>query len=381
MNHILAITLKDLHEVLRDKMTFIFLLAMPILFTLMFGLAFGRAPGQSAPLKVGWIDQDGGEAAQALAYRLEQDARIRLEPYAGSAADLETAVRDGKLAAGVIVPAGYSAGLAAGQPRTIALYAAPANPANLAVQSAARRVAGAAAAARIAVAAGQSYAPAFAQALAAWQEPPLRLSAAVRPAAPVFSFSQTAPAMMIQFALAGIITAAQMMVQERKARCMQRLLTTRAARAEILLGHFLAIFTMIFAQFILLVAFGQAILKLDYLRLPLATLAMMLSAALFTAAVGLLVGSLAQTEDQAVIFALVPMFVLSALGGAWLPLEMTSAGFRTVGQLTPVGLALDGFKNILARALPPQAVIVPALALLAYAGAAFALAVWKFKYE
>ena len=43
--------------------------------------------------------------------------------------------------------------------------------------------------------------------------------------------------MMLQFGLAGLISAAQVLVSERKSRCLQRLLTTPLQRYQILLGH------------------------------------------------------------------------------------------------------------------------------------------------
>ena len=47
MNRIFDITLKDLMQILRNRMTFLFLLIMPIAFTLLFGLAFGGS-GQTS---------------------------------------------------------------------------------------------------------------------------------------------------------------------------------------------------------------------------------------------------------------------------------------------------------------------------------------------
>lgn len=71
---------------------------------------------------------------------------------------------------------------------------------------------------------------------------------------------------------------------------------------------------------------------------------------LFVAALGLLIGASAREEVQAVIFSLVPMFVLAGLGGAWLPLEVNGRRFQVIGHLTPVAWAMDGFQKILARA-------------------------------
>ncbi len=64
-------------------------------------------------------------------------------------------------------------------------------------------------------------------------------------------------------------------------------------------------------------------MKVDYLRVPAATLLVAFSAALCISALGLLIGILARTEEQATIFSLIPMFVFAGLGGAWVPLEVT----------------------------------------------------------
>ena len=195
------------------------------------------------------------------------------------------------------------------------------------------------------------------------------------------TLAQFSPGMMIQFAIAGLLTAAQVLVGERKSRCMQRLLTTSTSRLEILLGHFLAIFTLILTELALLILFGQLLLKLDYFRQPLATLIMALATALFVAALGLLIGALAKTDEQAIIFAMIPMFVFSGLGGAWMPLEATGKAFQAIGHLSPVAWAMDGFKAIIARGLDLNAIWLPAAVLLGYALLFGGLAVWKFKYE
>ena len=144
------------------------------------------------------------------------------------------------------------------------------------------------------------------------------------------------------------------------------------------MGHYLAIFTIIFVQFLLLMLFGQ-LLHVDYLRLPLATLLVAVVTAICIASLGLLIGVLAKSEEQAIVFSLIPMFVLSGLGGAWVPLEYTGAAFQSVGHVSPVAWAMDGFKNIVARGLGFDSVLLPALALLGYALLFFGLALWRFR--
>ena len=184
--------------------------------------------------------------------------------------------------------------------------------------------------------------------------------------------------MLVQFAMAGLIGASEVLVLERKSGALRRLLTTPISRLGILLGHFLAMLVMILLQLAILVAFGQLALGVEYLRTPWATLLMVLATALWSAGMGLLLGVVARTEEQATTISIVVMLLLSALGGAWIPLEFTGPAFQTVGHLMPTAWAVDGFENLVIRGLGIESVLLPAAILLAYAAAFFGLAVWRF---
>jgi len=118
MNRIFDITLKDLTQILRDRKTFMFLLLMPILFTVFFSLAFGglQSPADNR-LPVGYLDLDNGSISQAFKSLLANSTVIRLDEDATrNAADLDQLVSDGKLAAALIVPAGYGQSVRDGTP-------------------------------------------------------------------------------------------------------------------------------------------------------------------------------------------------------------------------------------------------------------------------
>jgi len=183
--------------------------------------------------------------------------------------------------------------------------------------------------------------------------------------------------MMLQFAIAGLLAAAQIIVTERKSRTLQRLLTTNTRKIHVVLGHYLAIFLLIFTQFTILITFGQFVLKVDYLRLPSATMLVAFCAALCISALGLLIGIVAKTEEQAISFSLIPMFVFAGLGGAWVPLEFTGETFQAIGHLSPIAWGMDGFENICARGLGFESVLIPSAALAGYAVLFFTLAVWR----
>ena len=392
MIRILDIALKDLMQLVRDFKTFMFLLLMPIVFTLLLGYAFGGFSGgdSDSRLPVGFLNEDDRWISESLRDLLGDSEVIRLhEDKFLTASDLEILVAEGDLAAAIIIPKGYSKDILADKTARLIVIADTDMTAWTTIEAElltlAIRLDGAVRTATIVDELIGEQAPfkyAFKQTINAWEEPPIAIvettSSVVKETDEgVASLAHTAPGMMLQFSIAGLLTAAQVIVTERKSRTLQRLLTTAARRTHILLGHYLAIFVLVFIPFLILIAFGQFVLKIDYLRVPEATTLVAFCAALSIAAMGLLIGVLAQSEEQAIIFSLIPMFVLSGLGGAMVPLEVTGETFRAIGHISPIAWAMDGFKNITIRGFGFDSVLVPAAALAGYAVVFFALAVWR----
>ena len=393
MKRILDIAAKDLTQILRDRKSFLFLLIMPIAFTFLFGFAFGGfITGKTDPrLPVALVNEDGGDLSLRLVGLLENSEVIVLkQDDKKTLADYEKSLSKGDIAGILVIPAGYSDSLLTGSLPRLSLTVDLTQTAGTTVQgevlAAASRLASAVQTALIVGQTSSAFEPAFEQALAAWEEPPVRIETASavltteqKPSQQVLSLAHTSPGMMLQFAIASLLTSATVVVNERKTRSLQRLLTTATRRPHILLGHYLAIFALIFSQFLVLITFGQLILKVDYFRLPGATLLVAFTASLCISALGLLIGVLAKSEEQAIAFSLIPMFLFAGLGGAWVPLEFTGATFQAIGHVTPVAWAMDGFKNITVRLLGFESVLLPSAALAGYALLFFLLAVWRFR--
>ena len=391
---ILDLASKDLLQMLRDRKTFLFFLLMPVAFTLLFGFVFNGAAqaDTDSRLPVGLLNQDqAAPLSLELESLLSSSNVIRLETYVDVTA-LEESVSDQSLAAAIIIPVGYGDSLQTNLPLKLTVITNPATPAGLSAQTeigvAASRLNRAIHTAQVIASQGHvSFEAALHDALVAWQNPPVHLAliqsqtglaeSGATPTA-VNNFAHSSPGMILQFAIAGLLTCAQVIVSERKNRCLQRLLTTATSRVQILLGHYLSIFLLIFSQFAILILFGQFVLKLDYFAHPLATLLIALTAALCISALGLLIGVLSKSEEQAVTYALICMFILAGVGGAWVPLEFTGSTFQTIGHLTPLAWAMDGFKNILVRGLGLTSVLLPAAALLGYAILFLGLSTWRF---
>ena len=389
---------KDLLQIFRDRKSLIFLLAMPLVFTLFMGFAYSGAPSQETDqrIPVGWIDNDpGGPLSQRLYAALKDSDAIRLVVLETS--DPAGAVSEGTVAGVVIIPAGFSAHALAGESAQLALLTDPQGAAGQSIFQALRnpvsRLMSAAEIARLSAGAvgkpgdATEMNAAFQQAAQEWQDAPggvgLRTEMVVAKAEVSWfgdnPYNQASPGILVQFAVFGLVTSAQIVVQERKTRTLQRLLTTAIRPWQVFAGHWLAMFAVVMMQELVLIVFGQLALGVDYARAPLATLLVSISLGLWVSAVGLLIGVLARGEDQVILFSLLTMFVLSALGGARFPLEAAGRAFGIIGRLTPAAWAMTGFQNILIRGQGLQAALLPVGILLAFAAGFFALAVWGFK--
>jgi ABC-type Na+ efflux pump permease subunit len=395
MIRIFDIAIKDWVQLVRDRKVFLFSLIMPIAFTLMFGYASGGFGGgtSDARLPVGLLDQDSSRISKKLRELFSESQVVRLEDVSvGDVADLEKLVADNKLAGAIVIPAGYGHTILDGKPAHLALFADTTTSPGMTIQaeavSMANRLNSATQTATIMEQTLGDRVPfeyVFKQALDDWKNPPIAVTETTssilskeKQKSSNGALAHMSPGMMLQMAIASLMTAAQIIVNERKTRALQRLLTTATKRIHILLGHYLAIFVMIFLQFVILLTFGWIALKVDYMREPGAVALVAGSAALCIAAMGLLIGVIAKNDEQAIGLSLVPMFVLSGLGGAWVPLEITGELFQAIGHLSPVAWAMDGFKNISIRGLGFESALIPSSALIGYAALFFFIATWRF---
>lgn len=404
---VIDLALKDLLQIVRDRRSAFFLGVMPILFTFFFGLVFGSSAEGDPRLPVGFVIHDESDALSASSQTLlEASDAIRPVLLEGNDADSAAeSVRDGDLAGAVIVPVGFGEQALAGEKPRLTVIVDQNTPAgqtaSSAVQAAMTRLLGAVETARLSAeafearegfeseAARRAYLDeALALASEAWLQPPLTVAVEQSGAAAEEGeeispnvYTQSSPGMIVQFVVFGLNTSAMVLVLERRSRTLQRLLTTPITRTQVIAGHVLAMFLVVFLQQALLVAFGQLAFGVDYMREPLAILLVMVTLALWVASLGLLIGAMSKSEDQVIMWALMAMFVFSALGGAWFPLDVAGKTFAAIGHLMPTAWAMDGFQNIVLRGLGLSSVLLPAGILLAYAVAFFALAVWRFKFE
>jgi ABC-2 type transport system permease protein len=404
---IVYVVVKDLMQMTKDWKVMLFLVVAPIMFTLVMGIAYSGMGGQKdTRLKVGWINQDGSHfLAAAFSSGLEASGDVKLETRTPEQYEkLKADVRQNRLSAAIVVPQGFGEGILKGEVAQVEVIVNEGSSEAASIQEITRLVISsllsAVKSAQLSVqtqnhlglldgqvALDKALEQGTRMSLDQWQHPSYTVSMekvgadAVKEESTKYNpYSQSSPGLIIQFTINGLVASAGILTMERRQRTLQRLLTTSTSKVEIFAGHFLAMFVMIFMQQALLVTFGQ-FLGVDYFRQPLAILLVMTGLSLWLASMGLLIGAVSRTEDQVVLFSLIAMFLFTALGGAWFPLEGTGKAFNLIGHFTPGAWAMDGFQNIIQRGLGLNSVLLPVIVLVGYAFLFFTLAVLQFRKE
>lgn len=403
---IIDLAFKDLSQILRDKRSLIFLVAMPILFTLFMGFAYKSGGNDQAEgdqrIPLGWVNNDGESVlSRQLFIQLSESDSVKLVEMAPE--NVDAAVRDGEVAGALVIPAGYSEKIqaaatdpSAAVPPQLTLIADISTPQGQSLYQTLRvgvtRLMSAVEIAALGAGTVGTGDPAeFERALTdaahAWSatdsSAQVKVELAVKEPEQAWygdnPYNQASPGILVQFAIFGLVTSGQILVQERKSRTLQRMMTTSLRPWQIVAGHSLAMFVITFVQEALLVIFGQLALGVSYGIAPLGILLVSIALGLWVAAMGLLIGVLAKEDSQVVLFSLLAMFLFSALGGTWFPLETTSGAFAVIGKAMPSAWAMTGYQNILIRGLDSASAWLPAIILTAYAAGFFMLAVWRFR--
>ncbi|MCX6363271.1 MAG: ABC transporter permease [Actinobacteria bacterium] len=398
MKRIWTLASKDFLETRRDRLALLFTVVMPLAFTAFFGLMFG---GGSDRLPLAISSADHGAPATQLVSALARSGVVKTEMMTKD--DAEKAVDDNKVAAALEIPAGFSAALAAGRPAELTLVSTAGSSGAQTVQTEVSALAGPLAAGERAAQAAVAVAGtppggdsgASAQDLkdaALLMARPLAAQSLAQPVATVRvveagtaagqipnGFVLSSPGMLVNFILFSLLTAGIALIQERRNFTLQRLMTTRVRRWELIAGKAVGMFALTFVQQIILIGAGQLLFGVDYLRDPAALLLMMVALSLFASTLGLLLAAVLSSEQAMIATTVIVSMSVAALSGAWFPLEITGPAFQFVGHLLPTAWILDGLRGIIVRGFG-VADVLPAFGVaLAWSAALFALAVWRFR--
>ena len=381
MKQMIALAVKDMRILLRNKGRIFFTFIWPIIVTVLFGLAFGgNTDGAQGKVKLALIDEDNTDGSRAFAKAIEES--FELTPM--NRADAENAVRRGQRTGYIVLTPGF--GIASermfyGQPKEIELGVDPARRAEKGMieglllkhasedmqhlftdpNASSKMVDKALGEMKDAppdqVASVQKFLgelKAFvntpqpqsaASPQAQWQ--PLKIVAKdvsrQRSGEPDNAFEITFPQGVIWGLIGCMMTFGISLVSERTRGTFVRLRIAPVTRAQILGGKALACFvSILFVQVILFtIAWNFGVRPTSFVMLIVACV----SAAICFVGFMMLVAGLGRTEETAAGAAWAVLMPLAMFGGAMVPTFVMPQWMQSLGYISPVRwamLAIEG---------------------------------------
>jgi linearmycin/streptolysin S transport system permease protein len=368
----LLIAAKDVRQRLRDRSALLVAIVVPLVLASIFGLIFHDVTSGRVAFAVAIVDQDRGDAARALQQRALQPLarqgliKLRTESSVAAARD---AADQGKVAAAIVVPAGFTAAVHGGRPLRVDVIGDVDSPIGTQVaESIVQSFAGRVQTARIARAAAGPQAPG-----------PDRIGAGPIELADISTASQQldvgtfyAAGMAVFFLFFTVQFGVSSIIDERRDGTLARMLVAPIRRGAVLAGKLLTS-VVLGATSMVVLAVTTALLLDAHWGDPLGVALLIFAGVLAATAVMALVATLAKTPDQAQAWQSMVALVLGMLGGTFFPIAQAGGALAALSLLTPQAWFLRGIEN-LAGGEGPSAVAGPVLAMLAFAAVVGALA-------
>ena len=412
MKQVIALALKDLRLMPRNKGGLFFTFVWPIIVTVLFGFAFGGGGnGEQGKVRVAVVDDDGSDGSRQFIKKLEES--FELAPMAK--AEAENAVRLGQRTGYIVIKPGFgvaSARMFYGAPKEIELGVDPARKAEagmiegLLMKHAAadmqrmfndpaasasmadkalaeiRQSSGGAQTAPVerflgelktfmGTAAAAGPAAAGAGGSADWQ--PLKITArdvARERRGPSNAFEITFPQGVIWGLIGCMMTFGISLVTERTHGTLVRLRMAPLTRGQILGGKALACFLSIMLVEVMLLGLALAlgVHPSSYTILLLAGV----SSAICFVGFMMLIASLGKTEQSASGAAWAILMPLSMIGGAMVPQFVMPAWMQSIGVISPIRWALLAIEGGVWRQFTLGEMVLPCTILVTVGLACFA---------
>ncbi len=411
----LSIAFKDLQVFFKDRGIVLQLFLLPILFILVFSGALAEI-GSEEPvddrISLAVVDLDRGEPAETLIRNLDAAGGVRIEQHDQSEA--ERMLADNELPRVLTIPADFSDGIESGEPVTLKLTFhedadhTETEAVRLVVEGVAQDMAletqilaalnqvGAMQAGdpegqqafgmeRIVAQARSQFELAESEPLVAALQ---RIPKQEERDEETPGLEQIAvPSFTVLFVFLAAQTSARSIYDEKKAGSFRRLLAAPISKFSLLSGKVLPNFLMGLIQTVVIFGFGVLVLgglgitSVPIEKSPLGVAIVAIALALCSSALGLLIASIARTENQIGGFSSLLLWGMGLIGGSIAPLFVLERFFGPLPMIVPHYWANRAFEDLLVRGLPLSEAGIEIGALLGFAGLFFLVGLWRFDFD
>jgi ABC-2 type transport system permease protein len=388
MNAFFALVLKDIKLYFSNRKALIVTLVTPIAIAAFFGSMFGGSDSKPSAVPIAVADADRSAVSQAIVAALQADKAFAVTPMDANAA--AEAVQRGKQRAAIVLPAGFGETARAASMRqgadspekaSLILYSDPSQAMALGM------IRGTVMQYAMKAVIQSNLSPSAVQTTAKWFEPPFKFDVreAVSPqrdlARKYNPYAHSFGGMSVQFLMFLGIEFGIAMLMARRMGLWTRLRAAPLSRA-VLLGSSVASSTIIGAVVMSAIfAIGMAVFGVRIDGSLAGFAAIVIAFVILNASFGLLLAALGNDPDVTRGLAIFATLLLVMLGGAWVPSFVFPEWMQQATQFVPTRWAVDGLAAMTWRGLGFEAAIQPVLSMLGLAGAMFAVAVWRFKWD
>jgi ABC-2 type transport system permease protein len=378
--------IKDCLVRFQSKSVLMFVVVFPLAATLVFGLLFQGMEAGKIEARVAVVVEDEAPSAEVMRAVEQLDAwpeRLKQPMPEGvppstieigatvkiveglTEEEARRQVEEGQLHGALVLPAGFSDSLAAGEESQVELI----------------------------VEANETMERSVVEGAADWFKQVLRQREA-RPVTiePSFvgeaqrlanfdSMSQSVTGNGVLFILMNCMASGGVaLVRERRQNTLARLLISPMKPWQIVLGKTIGVYLIGLAQAVIVFGFGWfwgVFEGVDMLGVTLVTMLLILVGC----ALGLVMSALARREETVEALSSPVALVISALGGALFPVELSPPLLKTISKLLPTGWAMDAYHALVWDARGTLE-ILPHLAVLAgFAVVLLGIGVWRLRFD
>ncbi len=363
---------KDLKARLRDRSALLIGIVVPLALAFIFNVIFSGVSGSSGVISLGVVDADHGAASQAFIQQVLPAVKssglitLHTEPSPSRARKLAA---NGTLDAVIIIPAGFSARVQAGQPASMQVignvdaavstevarsvteaYAAELNRVRLSVATV--------------VAGGGAGGPQALAAQAAATATPVAVSDVSAQTKELDTKSFFAAGMAVFFLFFTVQFGVTSLLEERSEGTLARLLAAPISRASILGGKLLVSFLLGVISMAVLVVATTLLFGANWGN-PLGVAVLIVAAIASAMGIMSLLATLAKNAEQAANWQSVVSVVLGLLGGTFFPVSQAPGVLSTLTFFAPQAWFLRGLGDLRGGSL--AVIWVPVLAMLGFA--------------
>ena len=354
LNRLLAITKKEVRQLLRDRLTFGMIVGIPVMQMLLFGYAINT---DVRNLRTAISDQAETHLSRQFIAELRETQVVDIVAYVATPAALEEYLRTGEVSVGVVIPADFDRRVIDPERPAVHLLVDGSDPTISSVASQLRNMP-----------------------IAFDTSAPIRRSNNIE-VRPSYNPERRTPVNIIPGLMGIILTLTMMLftavaiVRERERGNLELLINTPVSSAELMIGKVVPYIVIGMIQLALILVVGDVLFQVPMRG---SVLDLYLASGAFIAAnlaLGLVISTVAKTQFQAMqmtFFVLMPSILLS---GFVFPFDGMPKFAQYLGEILPVTHYIRLTRGIMLRdaaliELYPELIALGVFTLLAMTGAA-----------